>query len=210
MSTIAVHNHSESDLLKKIRALSIFTIVYNVIEGIVSIYFGINEASSSLVAFGADSFVEMFSAIVVLWNFQKEARNESMSLKLIAGLFFILGALTVVGSGLQFYQHGHPETTIPGVIISLISLSFMYYLYTAKLKVGRALNSKTVLQDAACSLACIQLSGVLLAGSALYALFPTLWWVDATAALGIAYYIFKEGRETWLASEGEDHCCHGH
>ena len=46
--------------------LAIFTIVYNIIEGVVSIMFGIEEESISLLGFGFDSFVEVFSAIIVL------------------------------------------------------------------------------------------------------------------------------------------------
>lgn len=197
---------SNDDLLKKVRILSLFTIIYNCIEGVISIYFGVSEASSSLVAFGADSFIETFSAMVILWHFNKPDRNETTALKLIAGLFFLLGGLALFGAGLQLYSGSHPTTTLPGIIISAISLSFMFFLYKAKMKVGTELKSETVLKDAACSLACIQLSGVLFIGSLLFQVFPTLWWVDAVAAIVIAYYVFKEGRETYLASRGED-CC---
>lgn len=193
-------------LLKRVQFLSVFTIVYNCIEGIASVYFGISESSSSLVAFGADSFIETFSAAVVLWHFNKPDRKDEVALKLIAGLFFVLGILTVLGAGLQLKSGTHPVTTLPGIIISLISLSFMWFLYSSKMKVGTALQSETVLKDAACSLACIQLSVVLFVGSVLFQFFPSFWWLDAVAAIVIAYYIFKEGRETYLASKGED-CC---
>ena len=43
--------------------LSIITIVYNIIEGIISVYFGIDDEALSLLGFGSDSFVEVISGI---------------------------------------------------------------------------------------------------------------------------------------------------
>ena len=46
--------------------LAAFTIVYNIGEGVIAIWFGVEEESISLIGFGADSFVEVFSAIIVV------------------------------------------------------------------------------------------------------------------------------------------------
>ncbi len=46
--------------------LAAFTIVYNIAEGVVALWFGFEEESISLLGFGADSFVEVFSAIIVI------------------------------------------------------------------------------------------------------------------------------------------------
>ena len=43
--------------------LGIVTIVYNLIEGIISVYFGIQDESLTLFGFGIDSFIEMLSGI---------------------------------------------------------------------------------------------------------------------------------------------------
>jgi divalent metal cation (Fe/Co/Zn/Cd) transporter len=80
----------------------------------------------------------------------------------------------------------------------------MFYLWTAKRAVARALDSSTVAKDAVCSLACIKLSGVLLAGSLLYWLSPKLWWVDSAAALALALLIGREGLETVRAARRAD------
>ena len=47
--------------------MAVFTIVYNVGEGLVAMYYGFEEESISLIGFGADSFVEVFSAIIVVF-----------------------------------------------------------------------------------------------------------------------------------------------
>jgi divalent metal cation (Fe/Co/Zn/Cd) transporter len=78
-------------------------------------------------------------------------------------------------------------------VISALSLSFMVFLWRAKLRAAKALDSATVEADAACSRACIQLSAVLFAGSLAFLLAPALWWVDAAAALALALLIAREG-----------------
>jgi divalent metal cation (Fe/Co/Zn/Cd) transporter len=60
-----------------------------------------------------------------------------------------------------------------------------------------------VAADAACSRACIQLSMVLFAGSLLFLLLPALWWVDAAAALALAFLIGKEGLGMVRAANSE-------
>lgn len=61
--------HSKAYLLKwgkYAMALAAFTIIYNVGEGVIAIYYGMEEESVSLLGFGCDSFVEVFSAIIVV------------------------------------------------------------------------------------------------------------------------------------------------
>jgi divalent metal cation (Fe/Co/Zn/Cd) transporter len=205
-------------LISRVLWLSWFTIGYNLIEGFVSIGFGVSEGSVALAGFGADSLVEVASAIVVLWRFRTETEpNSKNSVERerratlgIGALFLVLAALTAVASAIQLWTANHPETTLPGLIISALSLSFMFFLWTAKRKVGTALSSPTVLQDAACSLACIKLSVVLFVGSLVYLLVPSLWWADSAAALGLAVLIAREGKEAIEAARSENFaggCC---
>lgn len=201
-----------SALQKRAIRLSWFTVFYNIVEGLVSVYFGLEKDSIALAGFGADSFIEVASAAVVLWRFKGEAglsaplaiANERTATRIIGWLFVLLAAGTIAGSALKLSQHGSPDTTIPGVVISLLSLSFMFYLWSAKKKVARALNSATVDKDADCSLACIKLSAVLLAGSVFYSLTPLFWWVDSAAALVIALLIGSEGIGTIRAAGREN------
>lgn len=43
--------------------LAVFTILYNVIEGLVSIWFGVKDETLTLLGFGVDSFIEVMSGI---------------------------------------------------------------------------------------------------------------------------------------------------
>ncbi|HJW73222.1 MAG TPA: cation transporter [Geothrix sp.] len=175
--------------------LSGITIAYNLAEGLVSMGFGWKDDSVALFGFGADSFIEVGSALLVLWKLMDHGslERERQATRRIGWLFLMLGAGIVGGALLQLAGRQHPPTTLPGLIISALSLSFMVFLWRAKLRVAKALDSATVAADAACSLACIQLSVVLFLGSLLFLLAPALWWVDAAAAVGLAVLIGKEG-----------------
>jgi len=204
-------------LIRRAVWLSWFTIWYNLAEGAVSIVFGVSEESIALVGFGVDSLIEVASAILVLWRFQGEAgvasplsvRRERRAVIGIGVLFLALALLTFAASIIQIQAGSHPKTTLPGAVISAVSLSFMFYLWSAKVKTGMALESPTVLKDAACSLACIKLSIVLFFGSVAFLFFPFLWWVDAAAAMILALLVAKEGWETIKAATRADFagCC---
>lgn len=175
--------------------LSALTIAYNLVEGVVSMAFGWADDSIALFGFGADSFIEVASALLVLWKLLDHgnlARERNATLG-IGWLFLALAAGMAGGALLQLMARHHPPTTVPGLVISALSLACMVFLWRAKRQAAQALDSATLEADAACSLACIQLSTVLFAGSLLFLLLPGLWWVDAAAALGLALLIGREG-----------------
>lgn len=183
-------------LLKRAKGLAVFTIAYNLIEGAVSVYYGVEENSVSLAGFGIDSFVEVLSAAILYWKIsghQTDPAREQLALKGIGVLFMLLAVTTFGSAAYQLLTKQHPETTLPGLVISATSLSFMLWLWKAKKGVGEKLKDPVILGDAACSLACIQLSVVLFMGSLVFWVAPGLWWADAAAALVLTYFITKEG-----------------
>ena len=56
---------SRSKLIKIAILTSIFTILWNVAEGVVSVLFGVENESVSLIFFGINSFIEVSSASIV-------------------------------------------------------------------------------------------------------------------------------------------------
>jgi divalent metal cation (Fe/Co/Zn/Cd) transporter len=187
-------------LLVFARRLAVFTIVYNLVEGLVSMGFGLVGDSVALFGFGADSFIEVGSAMIVLWRLREESSCEVTRMKRernatlgIGILFALLALATLGGSLMQLAANRHPGTTLPGLAISLLSLVFMFWLWKAKRRTARALDSRTLEGDAACSLVCIQLSLVLLSGSLAFLIAPALWWADAVAAIALSVLIGKEG-----------------
>ena len=61
-----------NDLIKTARRLAWFTVGYNILEGLVSVAFGLKDSSLSLFGFGLDSFIEVLSAVIVLWRLGRE------------------------------------------------------------------------------------------------------------------------------------------
>lgn len=131
---------------------------------------------------------------------EKERKASTVVGFLLAGL--ALGALA--GAGYTLGQREHPSTTLAGVVISILSLTFMFFLWWAKTKASIILNSSTLEKDAACSFGCIQLSLVLLVGSVLFSIFPSLWWVDSITTILICALILKEATETLYAVSRPD------
>jgi divalent metal cation (Fe/Co/Zn/Cd) transporter len=202
-------------LVRQACRLAKLTIAYNLVEGAVSLACGTGDESLALLGFGVDSFIEVASATLVLWRLRAEASGATVAAARertagmwVSALLMLLGVATIGGSVWQLVHHGHPETTRAGAIIALLSLSFMFWLWRRKRALATALQSRTLRQDAACSLGCIQLSVTLLVGSLLYMVAPAFWWADATAAIIIAVLISRDG---WLgfrsARRGEGGGC---
>lgn len=203
-------DRSASQWLAMAKGLAWFTILYNLVEGLVSMGFGAADDSLALFGFGADSFIEVGSAIMILWRLKSSGcettglKRERKATQGIALLLILLAIFTSLGALWRLWKHQQPGTTLPGVIISLASLSFMYWLWRSKKQCAAALNSRALASDAACSLACMQLSVVLLLGSLAFMLVPALWWIDSAAALGIAAFILKEGWGSLRAARHPD------
>jgi len=207
-------------LLSKAFALSIVTIFYNIAEGVISVYFGAGDETLALLGFGVDSFVEVISGIgiahmIMRMKYSKVQTRDSFektALKITGTAFFILAAGLIIGSILNIMNNAKPVTTLPGIIIAVISIATMYWLMTLKLNVGKALNSDAIIADANCTKTCFYLSFILLASSGLYELFNIAYF-DILGSLGIAYFAFSEGKETFekvtsgnLACSCEDNC----
>jgi|GEM_PF-476804 len=184
-------------------------IFYNLIEGFVSVYFGVEESSISLLGFGLDSFVEVGSASIVLLKLRNVNPDLNLSKErqatLLIGISFLILAFSVfASSGNSLIKNEHPETTIPGILVSLVSLSFMFFLWRSKARLGFAMNSSTVMVDAKCSLACIKLSIILVLGSVIFWISPGLGWIDSVMALVLGIFIAKEGVELIQSSRKQD------
>lgn len=191
-------------LVRKARWLAYLTIAWNVTEAVVAIGAGAAAGSLALVGFGIDSTIEILSAAVVLWRLNDVSEErEERALKLIAVSFFVLAAYITVQSMRDLITISDPDTSIPGVVITGVSLIIMPLLARAKQRVGERMGSQVVQADAVETWLCTYLSAIVLAGLLVNTLFGW-WWADPVTALGVASLALREGREAW---EGEDDCC---
>jgi len=188
----------------KVYGLAVFTIAYNFVEGLVSIWFGIGDETLALFGFGVDSFVEVISGIGILQMVIRIRNNpesaiskfEKSALRITGFSFYLLAAGLVAGALINIIKGHKPETTIWGIVISVISILIMYWLYSSKMVCGRKLNAEPVIADARCTLVCIYMSVVLLVSSVIYEL-TGFGWVDTLGAIGLAWFSFSEGREAF-------------
>jgi divalent metal cation (Fe/Co/Zn/Cd) transporter len=202
------------NLIRTAFLLSLITIVYNIAEGIISVYFGASDDALALLGFGVDSFVEVISGIgiahmILRMKYSKiETRDtfEKTALRITGTAFYLLAFGLIIGSVLNIINDVKPESTLPGIIIAAISILTMYWLMTSKFKVGKALNSDAIIADANCTKTCFYLSFILLAASGLYELFNIAYF-DILGSLGIAYFAFKEGREAFEKAKSGNLLC---
>src|ERR1035437_3626898 len=125
-----------SKLYQTAFTLAIITIIFNILEGLVSVFFGIKDATLTLFGFGADSFIEVLSGIGIAQMLIRVKNNgnetkdefENRALKITGVSFYILAAGLTLTAFYNLYTGQKPTTTLWGVIISVISLSTMWIL----------------------------------------------------------------------------------
>lgn len=185
--------------------LAYATAGYNLLEGIVAVAAGAAASSTALIGFGLDSFVEVASALVVIWQFRSrvpEAR-ERVALRLIAVSFFALAAWVSVQAVRSLLGQDEAEPSVVGIGIATVSVIVMPLLVWAKRRTGRELGSATVIADSTQTLLCTYLSAILLVGLVLNALLG--WsWADPLAALVIAGVAVREGIQAWRGEQCAD------
>lgn len=211
MSTLTFGlTQKNNTLYKWASLLALITIFYNILEGIISVYFGLEDKTIALFGFGLDSFVEVISGIGI-WHMVRRLRKngnenpdrfEKQALQITGSSFYILTAVLLITSAVNLYQGHKPETTVWGIIISVVSILTMWALIHYKTKIGRQLNSQAILADAACTKVCIQLSLILLLASIGYEL-TGIGGIDSIGAAGIAWLSLREGREAFHKAAGK-------
>lgn len=207
----------KTKLYKWALILAWITILYNTVEGIVSVSLGISDETLALFGFGVDSFVEVISGIGILHMVTRIRRHENenpdnfekTALKITGTAFYILTAGLIISAALNLIYNREPETTFWGIVISIISILTMKILIDSKIYVGKKLNSQAILSDAGCTKACMYLSVILLISSVGYEL-TGIGGIDSAGAILIAYFSFREGKEAFEKAKGklctDSHC----
>lgn len=203
MTTLA-HDPEQKRFYRYALWLAFFTIFYNAVEGLVSVYFGAQDEALTLFGFGMDSFIEVISGIGILFMVLRIRQNpeaprgpfERTALRVTGWSFYLLAGGLLVTALYNLYTGHKPETTLSGTIISLISIAVMWALVAGKRTVGRALNSAPILADANCTMVCIYMSVVLLASSLIYQV-TGFGLTDSLGAIGLIYFSISEGRESF-------------
>ena len=192
--------------------LEALSIAWMLVESVVGIGAGVVAGSVLLGAFGADSVIELISAVVLWRRLRVEAKGvadpdalealERKAARIAGGLLYALAVYVVLAAAAGLVGRRPAEFSWPGVAVTAVAAIGMPLLARAKLRVAAAIGSAALRADAMESLTCGYLSWVVLTGLAANGLLHA-WWVDSVASLVIVPLLVKEARE---AMTGECAC----
>lgn len=192
-------------LLRRGLHLEYLTVGWNVVEGVIAIAAALAAGSVALLGFGIDSFVESASGSVLIWRLRAEQQGtdaeaieaiERRAERLVGASLFLLAAFVAFDALRTLVSGDRPEPSGVGIALTAVSLAVMWWLARAKRRTALALGSRALEADAFQTTACWWLSIVVLVGIGLNALFGW-WWADPVAAVGMCYFLIREGREAW-------------
>jgi hypothetical protein len=89
------------DAIRRIQGAQTVTIAWMSVEALVSLFAAWRAGSPALLAFGGDSAIELFSAVIVLWRFRATDAHEDVEKRVasVAGaLLFVLAAFVAISS----------------------------------------------------------------------------------------------------------------
>jgi len=196
--------------------LEYLTVGWNVIEACVAVGAGLLAGSVALIGFGADSGIEVISAVGLLWRLRtagphaevaEESAAEKRALHIVAATFFLLAAYITYEAIGSLLGREEPLTSPVGVVLSIVSLAVMPALAVAKQRTGRAMGSRALVADSKETWVCSYLSLALLIGVGLYAV-AGWWWADPVAALAMLPVIVWQGWQTLIEARERDDAEH--
>jgi divalent metal cation (Fe/Co/Zn/Cd) transporter len=179
-------------------------------EAIVALISGIAATSLALVAFGADSVIEVLSAAVVLTQLRSTVHGRTSTPKathhshrLIAVLFFALALYVVVSAVTSLVSVHRASENALGFVVCIAAGLLMPVLAWEKRRTSVRLNGGGLIavgrllgSDAKETALCGLLSISTLVGIGLTA-GVKWWWADPVASLVVVYFALHEGREAW-------------
>src|SRR6476620_9210801 len=106
-------------LVRRARALAWLGLAWHIVEAAIAIAAGVVASSVALIGFGADSLIEAFAGVVVIWLVAGERsvnpRAERLAQQLIAISFFVLAAYIGVEAFRDLAGGHRPEASWVGI-----------------------------------------------------------------------------------------------
>ena len=195
-------NDRQTNLTRGIR-VEIASLVYNLIEVVVSVTVGLLTGSAALVSWGLDSTVEATSAGTLIWRLKAEKdggdkrtvlHRKKVALYVVACAFWIVVAAILYEAVSAFISQEAPGFNWWGIAILFVSLVVNPLLAWGKYRYGKRLDAPALKYDAKDTMICQYQTIVVLAGIGLTQ-WMGWWWADPVAALLIVPYVAWEAFE---------------
>jgi divalent metal cation (Fe/Co/Zn/Cd) transporter len=157
-------------------------------------------APVALLRYGLDSAIQSLDSAVIVWRFTGQRITseaaEARAQKIVAASFFLL-APYIAGAALhQLVVAERPEGSWVGLALASVGIVLMPIFGRAKRRLGAQARSAATSGEGSQHLICAALSGTILIGLLLNAVFG-LWWADPLAALILAAASIRAGTRTW-------------
>jgi divalent metal cation (Fe/Co/Zn/Cd) transporter len=185
--------------------IEVFTVIWMVIEAIVSIGAGILAGSALLTAFGLDSVIELFSGAILLWRLVEEVKEsdtrrvervEHRAAWMVAFALILLCIYVLSTAIYGLATHTQPENSPIGIAVSITAVMVMPWLAFTKRRIANRIESAALRGDAASSLTCGYMAATVLIGIGLNAVWHW-WWAEDIAALVFLLWLVQETREAF-------------
>ncbi len=175
--------------------------LWNILEAGVGLWSGIEASSVALIAFGLDSFVEIFAGAVLIrhlnqdWKGKEGEARERRAHRFLGITFFLLASYIAFQSSATLLGWlPRPRESLVGIALVVASALLMAVLYVKKTAIARELSSRALRAEAIGTLVCDLQDLTLLAGLGLNAI-AGLWWADPVAAVALIPFLLREGWE---------------
>lgn len=195
-------------LVRRALWLERLTAIWMTVEAGIALGAGVVAHSITLIAFGADSLIELLSACVLLWRLRVEleqgqafSEDAERRASRIGGVLLVALTLYVLGGAVwSLWRREGQEFSWPGLVLAVVAIPIMYWLARGKRTLADQLGSRALRADAAESVACGYLSAVVVVGLLAQALLGA-WWVDGVSALVFVPFLVREAREAFEGDE---------
>jgi len=190
---------ARDQLLRRALRLSELSIVINALAGGTAVVIGLTSGSLSLLGFGFDAAIDSAASVVLVWRFSIEVREphraervEKIAEAAVGTTLLVLATYLGFSAIRALAERAHPEGTLVGTVLLVLSIVVLPPLALAKHRVARALESRALRADSlltgiAALLALISLVGLGLSEAL------GLTWADAVGALVVTAILVREG-----------------
>jgi divalent metal cation (Fe/Co/Zn/Cd) transporter len=176
-------------------------------EGVVGLWQGLSVGSVALTGWALGSLPEALASAMVAWRFSgsrtASASAERRAQVGVAWSFWLTAPYIAAESVHHLLDEHHAETSVIGIGLTAASLVLMPVLGWVKHSLADQLGSAATAGEGTQNYLCGAQAAAVLAGLAVAAIWPAIWWFDPAIGLGIAATAIWQGVKAW---RGED-CC---
>jgi divalent metal cation (Fe/Co/Zn/Cd) transporter len=178
------------------------------LEGVVGLWQGLAVGSIALTGWALGSLPEALASAMVAWRFSGSRTlshtAERRAQHGVALSFWLTAPYIAAESIRDLFGEHHAETSVIGMALTAASLVVMPILGRAKQVLGVRLASAATAGEGIQNYLCGIQAAAVLAGLAVTAAWPGLWWFDPVIGLGIAAAAVWQGVKSW---RGDDCGC---